>query len=138
MKTMKKLSNKMLIIALVLLVAVFVLSRLLRAPGLDSNLRKILVQVDTAKVSEVRIRPSGYPDEEISLRRSGNHWKVVRAKQESEADEALVKSMIGMLVRVEPQRLVSRKKRSGMNSMWERRGRRFLFMRMQTGKQIWS
>ena len=107
---MKKLSNKILIVTFLLLAAVFILSRLFLAPGRGSNLRKDLVKLDTAGVTDVRILPSSHPEAEVILHREGRRWKVSKEKQQSETDEGLVKSMLGMLVRVEAQRMVSRKK----------------------------
>jgi len=57
---MKKLNNKILIGALVVLVGVFALSRWLRSPGLESNLRKQLLSLDTTNINEVRIKPANY------------------------------------------------------------------------------
>ena len=107
---MKKLSNKILIITLLLLAAVFVLSRLFLAPGRGSNLRKDLVKLDTAGITDVRIRPSSHPEAEVILHREGRQWSVSKEKQQSETDEGLVKSMLGMLLHVEAQRMVSHKK----------------------------
>jgi hypothetical protein len=73
---MKKLNNKILIGALVGLVAVFALSRWLRAPGLESNLKKELLSLDTASINEVRIKPANYKPLEVVLKKEGNKWKV--------------------------------------------------------------
>lgn len=107
---MKKVSNKLLISILVILAAAFVLSRFFHSPGQESNLRKGLVKLDTARISEVRILPSSHREEEIKLVREGYRWKVTLGKQEAETDAGLVKSMLGMLVSVEAQRRVSHKK----------------------------
>jgi hypothetical protein len=107
---MKKLSNKILIITLLVLAVGFVLSRLFRSPGLESNLRKDLMQLDTAKITEVRILPSGHRDEELKLVREGYHWKVSKGKQQSQSDEALVRSLLSLVRQVKAQRMVTHKK----------------------------
>jgi len=107
---MKKLSNKILLIVLVALIAVFTLSRLFRSPGLESNLRKNLVEVDTATVTEVRILPSKDHAEEIKLIREGKNWKVSRGERQAEGDRNSVGNMLGSMRAMHAQRLVSRKK----------------------------
>ncbi len=107
---MKKLSNKILIATLLVLVTVFALSRVFRSPGLESNLRKELVMLDTANVTEVRILPSSHREEEIKLVRQGNRWKVSKGKQASETDKALVDNMLTLLAYTKAERIASRKK----------------------------
>ena len=107
---MKKLSTKILIILLAVLVALFTLSRIFRAPGLESNLRKTLVSLDTALVSEVLIQPASNRTAEIKLIKNGKNWTVVSGKRESTTDHGAVKGMLGSLQNLRTQRLASRKK----------------------------
>jgi len=107
---MKKLNTKILIIVLVVLVAVFALSRIFRSPGLESNLRKTLVSVDTAAVTEVKIQPARDRSSEIKLFKEGKTWNVVADKQKSVTDNNSVKAMLGQLLNLRTQRLASRKK----------------------------
>jgi len=107
---MKKLNTKILIIVLVVLAAVFALSRIFRSPGLESNLRKTLVAVDTAVVTEVRIQPSNNRTSEIKLYKEGKNWMVIADKQKSISDINSVKMMLGQLLDLRTQRLASRKK----------------------------
>jgi hypothetical protein len=107
---MKKLNTKTLIIILVVLGIGFALSRFFLAPGLESNLRKTLVALDTLVVTEVRIQPASNRTLEIKLVREGNNWSVTSDKQKSATDIGSVKSMLGMLGNLQTQRLASRKK----------------------------
>ncbi len=107
---MKKLNPKILIAVLVLLVGFFALSRWFRAPGLEGNLKKSLVSMDTATVTEVRILPAKDRASEVKLVKEGNQWQVLAAKQKSRADVGAVKSMLGVVRDLRPQRLASRKK----------------------------
>src|SRR5258708_775464 len=107
---MKKLSNKILVITLLVLGAGFILSRLFWSPGLESNLRKDLIQLDASKITEVRIWPSSHPGEELKLVREGYRWKVSKGKRRSQSDDALVKSLLSLARQVKAQRMVSRKK----------------------------
>lgn len=105
---MKKFSNKILIITLVVLVAIFVLSRVFRSPGLESNLRKELVALDTATVTEVRIKPKGQGSE-VKLVRDGKNWKVTANGKQANAEAGTVESMLGVVMNLNAQRLISRK-----------------------------
>lgn len=106
---MKKFSNKTLIIILILLVSIFSLSRIFRSPKLEGNLIKELVSFDSAKVTEVRIQPTG-GGSELKLLRVGNQWKVANDAQEAAAETGTVESMLGVVMHLPVQRMVTRKK----------------------------
>ena len=107
---MKKLNNNILIGALVVLVGVFALSRWLRSPGLESNLRKQLLSLDTTNINEVRIKPANYKPLEVVLKKEGNRWRVYNGQQQADTEIGTVKSMLGILKDLKVQRLASRKK----------------------------
>lgn len=107
---MKKFSNKFLLITLAILVGIFVLSRVFRSSKLESNIRKELVILDTARVTEVRIKSSATEGEELKLIKTGSNWKVVSGTKEAGTEPGVVKSMLGVAMNLNVQRLVSRKK----------------------------
>jgi len=107
---MKKINNKILVVALLALVGLFVLSKVFRSPRLESNLRKELVALDTAKVTELRVAPGNRKGEVVRLMREGRQWMVEKEGKKWLADETSVKSVLGLLQKVEAQRMVSRKK----------------------------
>lgn len=107
---MKKYSNKILIIALVVLISIFALSKIFRSPRLESNVRKELIRIDTAKVTEVRIQPVKVAGKEIKLIRNGHQWKVLSESKEAIAEGGTVESMLGVLMNLQAQRMVTRKK----------------------------
>lgn len=106
---MMKINNKILFAALVVLVAAFILARLYRVPGLESNVRKGLVHLDTALVTEVRLFPA-IDSGEIRLVKNGAKWKVLKENREEEAEGGSVESMLGVLMDLNAQRMMSRKK----------------------------
>ena len=106
---MMKINNKVLFIALVVLGGSFVLTRLYRAPALESNVRKELVRLDTTLVTEVRLRPAK-DSGEIRLVKNGAKWKVLKENREEEAEGGSVESMLGVLMNLNVQRMMSRKK----------------------------
>lgn len=107
---MKKLNNKILLIVLVAMIAIFALSRVFRSPKLEANMRKELVMLDTAKVTEVRIAASATPGEEIKLLKSGAQWFVSKGNKKYAAETATVKGMLASVASLQAQRMVSRKK----------------------------
>lgn len=104
---MKKINNKVLVIGLVALVAIFVLSRVFRSPKLEGNLRKELVSIDTAKVSEFRIARS--QSNAIRISKEAGKWYVHDANKKFAADRDVVKSVITTVSTLRAQRMVSRK-----------------------------
>lgn len=107
---MKKSSNKILFVALVALIGIFVLSRVFRSSKLESNLRKELVVLDTAKVTEVRIQSTATEGKELKLVKAGKTWKVVAEGEEANVERGTVESMLGVAMNIQAQRLVTRKK----------------------------
>ena len=107
---MKKLSNKILLSGLVILVALFAASRFFRSPGMESNLRKELIKLDTASISEVKILPSKEHIEELTLKREGSLWKVKKGDRTESVNKTTLKSILTSLAGVNAQRMVSRKK----------------------------
>jgi dipeptidyl aminopeptidase/acylaminoacyl peptidase len=107
---MKKLSNKILIAVLVGLVGIFALSRWLRSPGLEGNVKKELLSLDTASINEVRIKPANHKPLEIVLKKEAGKWKVFNNQLQAETEIGTVKSMLGVLKDLKAQRLASRKK----------------------------
>lgn len=107
---MKKFSNKVLIIILVGLIGIFALSKIFRSPQLESNVRKELVSLDTAKVTEVRLQPAKALGKEIKLIKNGNDWKVLSDSKEAKVERGTVKSMLGLMMDLQAQRMVTRKK----------------------------
>jgi Domain of unknown function (DUF4340) len=107
---MRKISNKILIVALLALVALFLLAKVFRSPGLESNLRKGLVKVDSSAVTEIRILPSNAREQVVRLFKSGKNWTVEKDNLKFEADTASVKSILEMLSHVDAERMISRKK----------------------------
>jgi len=126
---MKKFSNKILIIVLVVLVGAFALSKIFRSPKLESNLKKELVNVDTAQVTEVRIDPAKEGTAEVRLLRKGNRWIVTSEGKEAEAGAGMVQSMLGVLMDLQSQRMVTRKKERWDNFQVGDRGTRVVVYR---------
>jgi hypothetical protein len=107
---MKKLNNKVLLIALVLILSVFILSRWLRSPGLESTLPQQLVTLDTARITKLTMLGTSTDSQQVVLTKEGNTWFVSNGRKKVAADVAVVKTTLGSLTDLKPQRLASRKK----------------------------
>jgi hypothetical protein len=107
---MKKLNNKILIIVLIALVGIFVLVRMFRTPGLESNLKKELVTVDTAKVTLIKLWPKVDNGEEIQFVKESKKWSVRKGEKQYNLEQGAAGSMLGYLVKMVPQKMVTRKK----------------------------
>jgi hypothetical protein len=106
---MKKLSNKVLLLTLIVLVSIFGISKWLRSPGLESTLPQQLITVDTAKVSRIKISMGG-DSVEITLQKEGTTWWVSKNNKKTATDAGVIQSMLSSLIDVRPERLASRKK----------------------------
>lgn len=106
---MKKFSNKILLIAFVVLGGIFALSRIYRSPSLESNIDSELLAVDTSAVDEVRIRLADSTQEELKLVKEQGKWMIESGGRKASADKGSVLSMLGVLKELKPDRMVSRK-----------------------------
>ena len=103
----KKLSNSVLIIILVVLVALYFGKELLDNSGKSSSLRETLVEIDTTAVSRIVISKPGSSTE---LLKEGNDWKVLLdGGKKVDAVSSKAKSTIDLLLQAKPSRLVSKK-----------------------------
>jgi hypothetical protein len=106
---MKKINNKTLIIILVVLVGIFALVRVFRTPAKQSNLKKELVSVDTAKVTQIKLIPK-VDGTEVTFKREGAKWTVTKFGKEYNLDLSAVNGLLSQLLKIQPQKMVSRKK----------------------------
>jgi hypothetical protein len=106
---MKKINNKTLIIILIVLVGIFALVRIFRTPTKRSNLKKELVSLDTATVTQIKLIPK-VDGAEITFKREGTKWTVTKFGKEYNVDLGAANSLLGQLVGLKPQKMVSSKK----------------------------
>jgi hypothetical protein len=107
---MKKLNNKILIIVLIALVAIYALSRVFRASSRESNLPKELVRLDTAAITEIKIYTAKEFNKEIRLVKEGKKWTVKSENKSANVEQGSVNSSLSQFVHLKPIRLVSKKK----------------------------
>lgn len=107
---MKGLNNKILIIALLLLVAAFVFTRLFRSPGLESNLDDDLFRIDTARITTLKLYPEAEQRAEIKLERLGKDWSVSHDNKTVKAETFKIKDLLRTISQLKLERIISRKK----------------------------
>lgn len=103
---MKKANNRILLIALVALVAIFVVTRLVRDPRRRTNLDASAFRLDTAEITALRIKTGD--SAEITLARDGREWKALRGNMQARANETRVSNALSALARIKPERIVTR------------------------------
>lgn len=112
---MKKFSNKILIIALLTLVAIFAGSKIFLAPGRESNLDAEALAFDTAAITKIEVFPR--KDDQVTLHKNDGIWKVSQHDKLVNARESSVSALLTSLAEIKPERVVSRKKEN-----WQRYG----------------
>lgn len=114
---MKKINNKILFLALIGLAAVFAFSKVMRAPKLESNLKKELLVLDSVLVTEIRLLNPENQNKAIRISREGNRWMVTQDSDNRKypADASSVKNLLKTLRRMDVERMVSRKKEKWEN-----------------------
>ena len=106
---MKKFSNKILVVVFLVLVALFVGSKVLLAPARESNLDADALAVDTASLASIIFynhKDSG----DVMLEKNNGSWTVSRNGKHFRARESTVSSFVSALAGLHPQRIASRKK----------------------------
>jgi len=104
---MKKINNKILLTLLVLLVAVFVLTKVFRSPALESNLDVGLFAIDTALIRSVKVQRPDQPA--IILQRNNSAWTITEGERHTRVQVTAINSFLRTLSQIKPERVVSRK-----------------------------
>ena len=107
---MKRFSNKILFIALLVLAGAFVLTRVFRSPARESNFNTDVLKIDTSRVDKIILHPAADERKELKLSKDSNAWKVSRDKVTALANTDLIKTLLAKLGSLEPERIVTRKK----------------------------
>lgn len=107
---MKKINNKILIIGLAVLVGIFIVSKLFRSPKLESNIRKELVSLDTADITEIRMASAGDQPTVIKVKKDKGRWTVSQDDRSYPADRSIVEDVLSTVASLSAERMVSRKK----------------------------
>lgn len=103
---MKSFNNKFLVVALIVLGGIFILTRVYRAPALESNIRENVFTLDTAKITSIDITT---PKKEMfTLTKTGGRWTISNDEKTAGIDKGLFNNMLKTLSNAKPDRVVTR------------------------------
>src|SRR5687768_3233093 len=106
---MKRLSNKILFIILLVLACAFALTRVFRSPARESNLDTDALKVDTAGIDKIHLYPASDERREVKLTKETNGWKVSRDKITALANSDRVETLLVKMATLKPERIATRK-----------------------------
>jgi hypothetical protein len=106
---MKKTDPWKLAVVLLSLILVFIAVRKFRSPRLEGNLPAVLVELDTARVTEIVITPAKDRSHAVRLTRSGG-WKLMKGEQALRLEQGAAASLLRVLTSIKPERMASKRK----------------------------
>lgn len=111
----RKMNYKVLAILLVLLLGVYIITRLIEARKGERSFREELVSLNPDEVTSVIYYPQPGDPSEIKLVKGPDGWKVSQGNSKYNADPGVVERTIDMLVELKPERIAATEK-SGWKS----------------------
>lgn len=105
---MKKTDPWKLAVVLLSLILVFIAVRKFRSPRLEGNLPSVLVELDTAKITEIIITPAKDRSQPVRLTRSGG-WKLMSGEQSLRLEQGAASSLLRVLAVLKPERMASKR-----------------------------
>lgn len=106
---MKKVNPWILALIFLSLVLVFQAIRIFRSPRLESNLPRAVVEIDTARVTDLLITPAKGNREAVRMTRSGG-WKLMKGEQTLRLEQGAAVNALRMLTSLKPERLATKRK----------------------------
>lgn len=103
-----KNNNRILLIVLLVLAAIFVVTRFTRVKNSNQTLRTDITEIDTSMVSSILLYPKLDQGKEIRFERRGSAWSVARDGIRAAADAQSVRNTLSELQNLETEQLVSR------------------------------
>ena len=103
------MSNKNLIIILVVLLGIYLLSRLFTG-NRESTYDPQIVMLDTATVTEIRLSPKAEENAQIVLKRTTGGWTATKGERTVNTPYTKVQGVLGQLSEIRSERIVSKSK----------------------------
>jgi len=101
----KFLNTKTLIILLVVLVAIYLISKYTESE--DRTFKSELVSVDTAKISKIVIVPQIGGGSNITFIKTGNEWKLESDAKSYKPDKTAVNNILAQLINIRSERVAA-------------------------------
>lgn len=104
----KRPDNRILLLILIILVAVFLVAKFLKTGKTEKSFKTELVQLDTSKITTILLYPKAEDLEEIRFVLNGNNWTVSKDGVISDVGDNSVEGLLAQLIQVKPKRLAAR------------------------------
>jgi hypothetical protein len=101
----KKLNVKTLVVILIILAAIYTIAEI--AGSRDRSFRNVIVEVDTADVESIYIRPAGAASPVILNRTAAGAWEVSGQGNSYPADMGMVKNILSQFTLMKPERIAA-------------------------------
>ena len=101
------MKNRTLIIILVVLLVIYLASRLLSSDR-ERSFNPDIVELDTANVTSIVITPKDTSDIPFTLQRNGDQWTITSGAGSYRATQASVGSLLGNLASIKAERVVTK------------------------------
>lgn len=105
---MKKVNPWKLALIFLSLVLAFQAIRMFRSPRLESNLPRTVMEIDTARVTDLLITPAKGNRETLRMTRSGG-WKLMKGEQTLRLEQGAAANALRMLTTLKPERLATKR-----------------------------
>ena len=106
----KKIDNKILLILLIVLIAAFLITRMLKTSKTDRSFKTELVLIDTSNIASILLYPKVENLEEIKFMQESGKWMVSKGEVISDVGDNSVEGLIAQIIQVKPKRLAARDK----------------------------
>lgn len=106
---MKKINNKILIVVFVVLALILAFTKLFLSPARSSNFTATF-EIDTARITEIKLRSQKDSMIETTLTRKAALWTVSHKDLQAGVPIDKMKGLLAVLKQLKPERVVSRKK----------------------------
>lgn len=107
---MKNLNNRVLIGILAGIILAFTLSKIFRSSRMQRSMPEAIVQLDTATIDAIQVFPSVAFGGKLEFTKENKQWTIIKEKKEAKVEQGSVSNMLSNVVKLIPQKLVTRKK----------------------------
>jgi len=104
----RKNNNLTLLIILVVLIGIFLGGKFIRETKRESTLNKNLIRLDTSKVTDLMLIPSGKNDNPIHFFKKGNKWRVSQGGLEAPEEPGSATNLLTEVLKIKPRQLITR------------------------------
>lgn len=105
-----KINNNSLLYVFIALTGILVVTKLITSKKSVRTLNTELVQIDTSRITSIRLYPRAETGEEIIFERNGGNWTVSSKGVIAAVDQNSLKRSLSELVNLKTERLVARSK----------------------------